>query len=56
MVPVIQVAVRDQANEKHLFHIQSEEAQSYLEVVRLVLREFPKARSILMNMPVGVDH
>ena len=56
MVPLIQVAVRDVEGGKHLFHIQSEDCQSYMTVVRTVLAEFPRARAILMSMPVGVDH
>ena len=56
MVPLIQVAVRDAEGGKHLFHIRDEAVQSYMEVVRTVLREFPRAKSILMNMPIGVDH
>ena len=55
MVPLIQVAVRDEKGGKHLFHIQSEDAQSYLTVVRTVLSEFPRARAILMSMPIGVS-
>ena len=54
MVPVIQVAVRDEKGQRHLFHIQSEDCQSYMTVVRTVLAEFPRARAILMNMPNGV--
>lgn len=54
MVPVIQVAVRDKKGGKHLFHIQSEDVQSYLTVVRTVLHEFPRARAILMSMPIGM--
>ena len=55
MVPLIQVAVRDEKGGKHLFHIQSEEVTTYMAAVRLVLREFPTARTALVSMPIGVS-
>lgn len=56
MVPMFQVAVRDEEGNRHLFRLQDAEVLSYMEVVRTVLREFPRPQAILVNMPVGVDH
>ena len=55
MVPVIQVAVRDEQGAKHLFHIQSEEVTTYMAAVRLVLQEFPTAKTALVSMPIGMS-
>ena len=55
MVPLVQVAVRDKDGQKHLFHIQSEEITTYLAAVRLVVHEFPAARTALVSMPIGMS-
>ena len=55
MVPLVQVAVRDKDGQKHLFHIQSEDIRTYLATVRLVLQEFPTAKTALVSMPIGMS-